>query len=181
MKIPAPHNRPDFHCEIVVATIATVAIVHYIYLFAASDSVFVQFVPDNAFYELQLARHFVSTGKWSFDRGISSTTGFHLLNVYLMSCFPRSLVQPWFALRVWSAVGLVLSLITALVICRFGAKIFGLSALVPTFWSQLQTSLPYHPFDGVVGPQPALDVVGDFASVASRVGVIDRANGSAVA
>ena len=133
MKIPA-RVRPGFPPEVVaVGAIATLAIVHYSYLFISSDSVFVQFVPDDAFYELQLARHFLSTGKWSFDRGISSTTGFHLLNVYLMSCFPRSLIDPWFALRVWSAVGLALSLITAFVICRFVTNIFGVSALIPTF------------------------------------------------
>jgi hypothetical protein len=42
--------------------------------------VLIGFVPDDAFYELQIGRHFLATGKWLFDGSLTTTTGFHLLN-----------------------------------------------------------------------------------------------------
>jgi hypothetical protein len=88
------------------------------------------FIPDDAFYELQIARHFLASGRWSFDQGFSTTTGFHLLNVYLMSLFPRTLVHPWFAIRCWMLVGLSLSVTAVFVSSRFVYRVFGPCSIV---------------------------------------------------
>ena len=45
----------------------------------------VQFVPDDAYYYLALARNFVNQGQWSFDSGVSVTTGFHPLHAYALA------------------------------------------------------------------------------------------------
>lgn len=45
----------------------------------------VQFVPDDAYYYLTLARNFVHQSQWSFDSGISLTTGFHPLHAYALA------------------------------------------------------------------------------------------------
>jgi hypothetical protein len=45
----------------------------------------VQYTPDDAYYYLGLARNFSQTGQWSFDSGISTTTGFHPLLAYLLA------------------------------------------------------------------------------------------------
>ena len=51
----------------------------------SSESLQVQYVPDDAYYYLTLARNFVRTGLWTFDSGISTATGFHPLFAYLLS------------------------------------------------------------------------------------------------
>src|SRR6185437_3903318 len=39
-------------------------------------------VPDDAFYYLSLARHFAASGVWTFDGGVSKTSGFHPFHAY---------------------------------------------------------------------------------------------------
>ncbi len=45
----------------------------------------VQYIPDDAFYYLTLARNFATSNLWTFDSGISLTSGFHLLFAYLLT------------------------------------------------------------------------------------------------
>jgi hypothetical protein len=52
----------------------------------------VQFVPDDAYYYMGLARNFVEHGQWSFDSGTSLTTGFHPLHAYALAGL-KSLTQ----------------------------------------------------------------------------------------
>lgn len=54
-------------------------------ILAAQPEFRVQFVPDDAFYYLTLARHFAQTGQWTFDGGTSITTGFHPLHAYVLA------------------------------------------------------------------------------------------------
>lgn len=115
------------------AMISAIAIVHYIYLVTDAPQRLICFVPDDAFYELELARHFLQTGIWSFDEGITTTTGFHLFNVYLMSLFPGSLADPLSAIRIWAGIGVVLFVFTSLIVCNFASRTFGAIALVPVF------------------------------------------------
>ncbi len=82
-------------------------------------------MPDDAFYELQIARHFLATRSWSFDSGFTTTTGFHLLNVYLMAMFPSLFSDPWLAIRVWLIVGALVSIAAIFVICDFMFKQYG--------------------------------------------------------
>jgi len=52
---------------------------------AAGPGLRVQFVPDDAHYYLTLARHFAVDGQWTFDGGVSVTTGFHPLHAYILA------------------------------------------------------------------------------------------------
>jgi hypothetical protein len=113
--------------------VAALAIIHYTWLILLPHNDLVSFIADDAFYELQIARHFLSSGEWSFDGGYSTTTGFHLLNVYLMSLFPRLLTHPWLAIKVWMFGGLGLSIVSIFIITNFVYRKFGAFALVPTF------------------------------------------------
>jgi hypothetical protein len=51
----------------------------------APDDLTVQYIPDDAFYYLTLSRHFSSLGYWTFDSGISVTSGFHPLLAYALA------------------------------------------------------------------------------------------------
>ncbi len=126
---PRAYLRPVW----VSCAIAVLATVHYLWSIFIPHKELVCFIADDAFYELQIARHFLATGRWSFDGGFSTTTGFHLLNVYLMSLIPQLLTYPWLAIDVWMGVGLVLSLLTIFTITNFVYQKFGASALAPTF------------------------------------------------
>lgn len=46
-----------------------------------------EYIGDDSYYYLNLARNFVDNGVWSFDRYGTITTGFHLINAYLISLF----------------------------------------------------------------------------------------------
>ncbi|MGA9721534.1 MAG: hypothetical protein WBQ86_03685 [Candidatus Binatus sp.] len=133
---PFPFLRP----VPVSCAIAALAIIHYLWVIFIPHRDLVCFVADDAFYELQIARHFLSTGKWSFDGGYSTTTGFHLLNVYAMSLIPGLLVHPWLAIKFWMAVGLMLSILSVFIITNFAYEKFGAFALIPTF---LVLTAPY--------------------------------------
>lgn len=50
-----------------------------------ADNLQVQYIPDDAYYYLTLARNFSSLDLWTFDSGISVTSGFHPLFAYLLS------------------------------------------------------------------------------------------------
>jgi len=117
----------------VTCAIAAIATIHYMWLILLPHETLVCFIPDDAFYELQLARHFLASGKWSFDGGYTTTTGFHLLNVYLMSLAPRLLNHPWLAIKFWMAIGLTLSILSVFTITTFVNEKFGSFALVPAF------------------------------------------------
>ena len=118
---------------LVAIAISLLALVHYFYLINSPHGALVCFFPDDACYELQIARHFLATGHWSFDRGFSTTTGFHLLNTYLMSLFPQLLIHPWLAIKFWMGVGVALSIGAIFTICRFAARTFGEFSLVFAF------------------------------------------------
>ncbi len=77
----------------------------------------VQFVPDDAYYYLTLARNFVTQGQWTFDSGISLTTGFHPLHAYALAAL-YALAHPS-AENFVSAV-LVMSLAPALIAMGVG-------------------------------------------------------------
>src|SRR5208337_5574238 len=105
---PRAYLRPVW----VSCAIAVLATVHYLWSIFIPHKELVCFIADDAFYELQIARHFLATGRWSFDGGFTTTTGFHLLNVYLMSLIPPLLAHPWLAIKFWMAVGLTVSILS---------------------------------------------------------------------
>jgi hypothetical protein len=74
---------------------------------SADERVIAQFIPDDGYYYLQLARQFVHSGTWSFDGEVSRTSGFHLLFAYVLAF--ANLILP-----VWSGrVGMVISIVLA--------------------------------------------------------------------
>jgi len=114
----------------VALLVSVLAVVHYLFVVLSPHEVLASFVPDDAFYELQLARQHSMSGIWSFDRGLTTTTGFHLLNVYLMSWFPDLLKDPWVGLRIWMGVNLALCIGAVFVLSQFVFKQFGPPSLL---------------------------------------------------
>mgnify|MGYP003576625863 CR=1 FL=1 len=57
--------------------------VRVIHFYSAPDSTLIGVVADDAFYYMQMARHRLSDGFWTFD-GTSPATGFHLLYGYFL-------------------------------------------------------------------------------------------------
>jgi hypothetical protein len=109
----------------VALLISVLAVVHYVFVASSPHEVLASFVPDDAFCELQLARQHSMSGIWTFDRGLTTTTGFHLLNVYLMSWFPDLLKDPWVGLRIWMGVNLALCIGAVFVLSQFAFEQFG--------------------------------------------------------
>ncbi len=54
-------------------------------IFTAPEGLQVQYIPDDAYYYLTLARNFAVRGAWTFDSGVSTATGFHPLFAYALS------------------------------------------------------------------------------------------------
>jgi hypothetical protein len=59
----------------------------------APEIVQVQFTPDDGYDSLTLARNFVRFEQWTFDGGVSLTSGFHLMQAYILAGFYKFL-QP---------------------------------------------------------------------------------------
>lgn len=60
-------------------------------ILAAPEVLQVQFIPDDGYYYLTLARNFIRFGQWTFDGGISLTSGFHLILAYTLAGFYKIL------------------------------------------------------------------------------------------
>lgn len=78
----------------------------------APEGLQVQFIPDDGYYYLTLARNFVRLGKWTFDGGVSLTSGFHLIQAYVLAGMYR-LFQP--SLENFVQIGLGLSLLITII------------------------------------------------------------------
>ena len=147
---PSPQRRLLRPGNVAIG-LSTLAIAHFFYVITRPKPVLIGFIPDDAFYELQIARHFLATGRWSFDGSVTTTTGFHLLNVYLMSLFPRLFDSPWLAVKFWMSAGLLCSIGAIVVTTNFVARRFRPPALLlvvllfcaPAFLSQSLSILEY--------------------------------------
>ncbi|HLO15097.1 MAG TPA: hypothetical protein VK206_09720 [Anaerolineales bacterium] len=78
-------------------TISLLAILHLVafdfLILAVPEIIQVQYTPDDGYYYLALARNFIRFGEWTFDGGMSLTSGFHLMQAYLLAAVYR-LFQP---------------------------------------------------------------------------------------
>jgi len=95
-------------------------------------------IPDDAFYYLGFGRGFASSGRWTFDAGLSLSSGFHLLQAYLSAaCWVvghrMGLDAPVYALLLLSAI---FSALSALVCLRLVTRAFGA-------WASLAVLLVY--------------------------------------
>ena len=79
-------------------------------------------LPDDTFYYLGLARNFDTLGVWTFDGGVSRTSGFHLLHAYTLAGLHRVLA-PNPDVFVNLAVLLSLTLTLAAVLCLLPAVV----------------------------------------------------------
>src|SRR5262245_13146339 len=68
---------------IVAAAVFALMTARVIYFGLSADESLINVIPDDAFYYIQLARHRVADGFWTFD-GASPATGFHLLYGYFL-------------------------------------------------------------------------------------------------
>jgi len=91
------------------AAIGLLAIVNVVVfdwtIIATSDTLQVQYTPDDAYYYLVLARNYSTWRNWTFDGGHSVTTGFHPLWAYLLA-FLSAVVRPTSAEFVRYSLGL---------------------------------------------------------------------------
>jgi len=55
-----------------------------IYLVVVDDSIRITYIPDDGFYYLTLSKNYLKYFTWTFDSGITKTTGFHLLYAYVL-------------------------------------------------------------------------------------------------
>jgi hypothetical protein len=115
----------------------------HVVLFAAAAAAWIAFVrmplaqqvacvPDDGFYYLNLASNYARLGAWTFDGGLSHTTGFHLLHAYASAA-----IAPFFAiestsrlLAVQSLVAYALTATAAIVWSSLAARFFGAGARV---------------------------------------------------
>jgi hypothetical protein len=54
------------------------------FILRGSDTFRIQYIPDDAYDYLQLAKKFVKVGYWTFDSGVSTGSGFHPFLAYLL-------------------------------------------------------------------------------------------------
>ncbi|MFZ1042976.1 MAG: hypothetical protein WCA79_00115 [Anaerolineales bacterium] len=79
-------KKPIFVFWAVLSLIAVANLLVFdLLILLAPDKLRVQFVPDDAYYYLQLAKNFVKFRYWTFDSGLSVASGFHPLLAYLLS------------------------------------------------------------------------------------------------
>src|SRR5512146_3493146 len=60
---------------------------------SSPDTLRVGYTPDDAYYYLSLARNFVHYHEWTFDSGVSKTSGFHPMLAYFLALL-YALFQP---------------------------------------------------------------------------------------
>ncbi len=77
-----------------LAACVLLVLVRGVVLASASVSEQIARIPDDAFYYLTVAANRATLGRWTFDGGLSSTSGFHLLHGYLNVVLARVLGGP---------------------------------------------------------------------------------------
>jgi hypothetical protein len=106
--------------------ILLLCLIRVIYFFRAPDALLIGVIPDDAFYYIQLARHRIADGFWSFD-GTAPATGFHLLYGYflfaLFKIFPNLTWRAaFFLIGILASVSMALA---AYITAHSAGKLFG--------------------------------------------------------
>ncbi len=102
-------------------------VARFAWLLSRGRDYWISFVPDDAFYYLGFGRGLATRGRWTFDGGVSPSSGFHVLQGYVAaSCWALfhglSDNAPVYALMGVSAACAVLAM---LVCTRVVARVFG--------------------------------------------------------
>lgn len=83
-KYLADLRYPDTMARLAALAVFLLLLARTAYFYLAPDAVLVGVIPDDAFYYMQMAKHRVADGLWTFD-GSSAATGFHLLYGYFLA------------------------------------------------------------------------------------------------
>lgn len=84
----------SFHIWTALCLLCIVSMsIFYMKIVFAPDAVQVQYIPDDGYYYLVLARNFSNLGSWTFDSGETVTSGFHPLLAYILATVYEAL-QP---------------------------------------------------------------------------------------
>lgn len=108
----------------VIAKSLTLLVILHIVVFAAfiiaspDGALQVQYVPDDGYYYLTLARNYIHYGMWTFDAGISLTNGFHPMFAYLLSMLYRFAPDSNAFLRLGIGTTVFLTVMIALLVWR---------------------------------------------------------------
>lgn len=81
----------------------------------------VQYMPDDGFYYLIVARNFAHSGIWSFDGNISTTTGFHPLFAYLLAGIRR--LTSSHSMHFWASITVYIALVLGAAAMLFTALV----------------------------------------------------------
>ncbi|MFC2043471.1 hypothetical protein ACFLUA_04910, partial [Chloroflexota bacterium] len=109
------------------AAISLFAIIHLVIfdwrIIFAPESIQVQYIPDDAFYYLMLAKNFIKLGTWTFD-GSSLTSGFHPLLAYILTSI-HLIFQPNSSEFIQYALGFssLITITTLLVVWILGLRL----------------------------------------------------------
>jgi hypothetical protein len=75
--------RAKYISVAIAVVIFLISISRVLIFYFRPDEQLIGVIPDDAFYYIQLAKHRVSDGFWTFD-GASPATGFHFLYAYFL-------------------------------------------------------------------------------------------------
>ena len=83
----------------------------------------IQYIPDDGFYYLTLARNYSDLGAWTFDSGLTLTSGFHPLLAYLLAGI-YSLLHPgeWAFVQIGAGLTGLTALAAAIFLWRYAAR-----------------------------------------------------------
>jgi hypothetical protein len=92
-------------------------------IITSTDTLQIQYIPDDAYYYLTLAKNFTNFGLWTFDSGHSVTSGFHPLLAYFLAFFywiakPSTYEFAQFGIYFSSLI----TIIALLIVWKFGIK-----------------------------------------------------------
>lgn len=118
----------------VTAVVISVIAVRLAILLSQGREHWIAFVPDDAFYYLGFGRGFVTTGHWTFDGGVSPSSGFHLAQAYVAAASWGALHglgpnAPVYGLMITSAV---CDALAAVVCARLAGRLFGAASSAAT-------------------------------------------------
>src|SRR5262249_16644073 len=129
------HDTPNVNSKAILFTLTAVVFLAYsariVWLVTRPEDEIIKYIPDDAFYYINLAKHFALTGTWTFD-GSAVASGFHLAWAYFLAVF-FSLCPLISFIRLLLVAGVISSLaiaISAYIVCLIALRRFGSSASI---------------------------------------------------
>ena len=119
-------------------------LLYRISLLFANDTMLTYWIMDDACYYLKTAQNIATTGKWSFDGGISITNGFHPLYMFACVCMAKLVgnCEPTEFLRIMLTVSSIVGVLGAWVIYKI-AELYSKSGISLIMVTCYLFSLPF--------------------------------------